>query len=200
MINLRELLEQMVQMNASDLHLTVGSPPVVRVDGKLQKLNMDMLSAEQTKKLAYSMLNEKQKLKFEQNWELDFSFGIENMSRFRCNIFMQRGNTAVALASDTRPLGALTLAEALDSSGLPGGAVNILTGLREELLPGIGSHMDVNAVLICSDDPAEQALVEREAAANLKRVVARPDAPLDDSPWHILDFQEIKTTWHPIGT
>ena len=97
MINLRELLEQMVQMNASDLHLTVGTPPVVRVDGKLQRLNQDMLTAEQTKKLAYSMLNEKQKLKFEQNWELDFSFGIENMSRFRCNIFMQRGNVAVAL-------------------------------------------------------------------------------------------------------
>ena len=97
MINLRELLEQMVQMNASDLHLTVGTPPVVRVDGKLQRLNMDMLTADQTKKLAYSMLNEKQKLKFEQNWELDFSFGIENMSRFRCNIFMQRGNVAVAL-------------------------------------------------------------------------------------------------------
>ena len=97
MINLRELLEQMVQMNASDLHLTVGTPPVVRVDGKLQRLNIDMLTADQTKKLAYSMLNEKQKLKFEQNWELDFSFGIENMSRFRCNIFMQRGNVAVAL-------------------------------------------------------------------------------------------------------
>ena len=97
MINLRELLEQMVQMNASDLHLTVGTPPVVRVDGKLQRLNQDMLTAEHTKKLAYSMLNEKQKLKFEQNWELDFSFGIENMSRFRCNIFMQRGNVAVAL-------------------------------------------------------------------------------------------------------
>lgn len=97
MTNLRELLEQMVQMNASDLHLTVGTPPVVRVDGKLQRLNQDMLTAEQTKKLAYSMLNEKQKLKFEQNWELDFSFGIENMSRFRCNIFMQRGNVAVAL-------------------------------------------------------------------------------------------------------
>jgi twitching motility protein PilT len=85
-------------MNASDLHLTVGSPPVVRVDGKLQRLqNHDFLTADVTKKLAYSMLNEKQKLKFEQNWELDFSFGIENMSRFRCNIFMQRGNVAVAL-------------------------------------------------------------------------------------------------------
>ncbi len=97
MISLRELLEQMVQMGASDLHLTVGSPPVVRVDGKLQRMPHDMLTAEVIKKVAYSMLNEKQKLKFEQNWELDFSFGIESMSRFRANMFMQRGNIAVAL-------------------------------------------------------------------------------------------------------
>jgi len=97
MINLRELLEQMVKAEASDLHLTVGSPPVIRVDGKLQKMDHDMLLADDIKKLAYSMLNEKQKMKFEQNWELDFSFGIEKMSRFRCNIFMQRGNVAVAL-------------------------------------------------------------------------------------------------------
>lgn len=97
MASLRELLEEMVKMNASDLHLTVGAPPVVRVDGKLQRLNYDMLNSEQTKKLAYSMLNEKQKMKFEQNWELDFSFGIEQMSRFRCNLFIQRGNVAVVL-------------------------------------------------------------------------------------------------------
>jgi twitching motility protein PilT len=97
MINLRELLEQMVKAGASDLHLTVGSPPVIRVDGKLQKMEFDLLVADEIKKLAYSMLNEKQKMKFEQNWELDFSFGIERMSRFRCNIFMQRGNVAVAL-------------------------------------------------------------------------------------------------------
>jgi len=97
MVSLRELLEQMVQMGASDLHLTAGSPPVVRVDGKLQRMPYDMLMSEEIKKIAYSMLNEKQKLKFEQNWELDFSFGIESMSRFRANIFMQRGNAAVAL-------------------------------------------------------------------------------------------------------
>ena len=97
MVSLRELLEQMVQMGASDLHLTAGSPPVVRVDGKLQRMPYDMLTNDETKKVAYSMLNEKQKLKFEQNWELDFSFGIESMSRFRANIFMQRGNAAVAL-------------------------------------------------------------------------------------------------------
>ncbi|RME30143.1 MAG: hypothetical protein D6800_02135, partial [Candidatus Zixiibacteriota bacterium] len=83
MVSLRELLEQMVQMGASDLHLTAGSPPVVRVDGRLQRLEYDPLTNDQTRKLAYSMLNEKQKLKFEQQWELDFSFGIEAMSRFR---------------------------------------------------------------------------------------------------------------------
>ena len=97
MINLRELLEQMVKADASDLHLTVGSPPVIRVDGKLQRMDFDVLIADEIKKLAYSMLNEKQKMKFEQTWELDFSFGIERMSRFRCNIYMQRGNVAVAL-------------------------------------------------------------------------------------------------------
>lgn len=97
MVSLRELLEQMVRVGASDLHLTAGSPPVIRVDGKLQRMPYDLLTSEETKKIAYSMLNEKQKLKFEQNWELDFSFGIESMSRFRANIFMQRGNAAVAL-------------------------------------------------------------------------------------------------------
>ncbi len=97
MASLREMLEEMVGMNASDLHLTVGSPPVIRVDGKLQRTKHDVLTSEHTKKLAYSMLNEKQKMKFEQNSELDFSFGIEQMSRFRCNLFMQRGNVAVVL-------------------------------------------------------------------------------------------------------
>lgn len=97
MVSLRELLEQMVQMGASDLHLTTGAPPVVRLDGKLVRLEYDNLTGEETRKIAYSMLNEKQKLKFEQNSELDFSFGIESMSRFRANMFMQRGNIAVAL-------------------------------------------------------------------------------------------------------
>ena len=97
MASLRELLEEMVKMDASDLHLTVGSPPVVRIDGKLQRLKHDLLTSDQIKKLAYAMVNEKQKLKFEQNSELDFSFGIESLSRFRCNMFMQRGNAAVAL-------------------------------------------------------------------------------------------------------
>jgi len=131
MVSLRELLEQMVRMGASDLHLTAGSPPVVRVDGKLQRMSYDMLTSEETKKIAYSMLNEKQKLKFEQNWELDFSFGIESMSRFRANIFMQRGNAAVALRQipyEIRSFDQLGLPKVIaDFARLPRGLV-LVTG------------------------------------------------------------------------
>ncbi len=97
MVTLRELLELMYQRKASDLHLTVGSPPQLRVDGHLTRTDMEPLTGEQTKKLAYSVMNEKQRKKFEENWELDLSFGIESLSRFRCNVFMQRGNVAVAI-------------------------------------------------------------------------------------------------------
>ncbi len=97
MSNLRELLELVVKRKASDLHLTVGSPPQLRVDGKLVKMEAENLEPEDTKKLAYSIMNEKQRQKFEEKSELDLSFGIEQLSRFRCNVFMQRGNVAVAI-------------------------------------------------------------------------------------------------------
>ena len=97
MVNLRDLLEMMMKKKASDLHITVGTPPQLRVDGKLQKLPMEPLTPEETKKLAYSIMSEKQRQKFEEKSELDLSFGIENLSRYRCNVFMQRGNVAVAI-------------------------------------------------------------------------------------------------------
>ena len=97
MITLRELLELMVKRNASDLHITTGSPPIIRIDGKLVKTEYDILTPELTKKLAYSIMNERQRQKFEENSELDLSFGVEQLSRFRCNVFMQRGNVAIAL-------------------------------------------------------------------------------------------------------
>lgn len=97
MITLRELLDIMVKRNASDLHITVGAPPILRVDGKLVKTEYDVLSPEQSKKIAYSVMNERQRKAFEENSELDLSFGVESLSRFRCNIFMQRGNVAMAL-------------------------------------------------------------------------------------------------------
>ena len=97
MITLRELLEEVCRRNASDLHLTVGTPPQLRIDGRLVRSDHDVLTQEATMKLAYSIMNEKQRKKFEEKNELDLSFGLENLSRFRCNVFMQRGNVAVAI-------------------------------------------------------------------------------------------------------
>lgn len=97
MATLYELLELMVKSNASDLHITTGSPPRIRVDGKLVPLNMPPLTASDTKELCYSILTDAQKHKFEENLELDLSFGIKGLSRFRANIFMQRGAVAAAI-------------------------------------------------------------------------------------------------------
>ncbi len=97
MVSLRELLELMSEKKASDLHLTVGSPPQLRIDGRLVRTDLEPLTGEMTKKLAYSIMNERQRKNFEEHYELDLSFGIENLSRFRCNVFMQRGNVAVAI-------------------------------------------------------------------------------------------------------
>ncbi len=108
------------------------------------------------------------------------------------------GNSAIVLAGENA-LTAITFAEVLSTSDVPAGVVNILTGKRAELIPEFAKHMDVNAVLLCSNDKDEKKLLDLESAENLKRVSRQKDAPLKESPYHILDFQEIKTTWHPIG-
>ena len=106
------------------------------------------------------------------------------------------GNAVVAVASEQRPLAAIELAEAIATSDLPGGVVNLLTGFRTELAPVLASHMDVNAIDIGGDDGAAADL-ERVAAENVKRVVhGRPDV---QSPWEIASFLELKTVWHPVG-
>jgi acyl-CoA reductase-like NAD-dependent aldehyde dehydrogenase len=106
------------------------------------------------------------------------------------------GNVVVAVASETRPLAAIELAEALATSDVPGGTVNLLTGRRGELAPWLASHMDVNAVDITGAD-GEAPDLERAAAENVKRVV-RGDAD-SQSPWDISSFLELKTVWHPVG-
>ncbi len=90
-ITLSELLKKMIEMGGSDLHITTNSPPRVRVHGRLRPLEMPPLSAADTKSLAYSVLTDAQKHRFEENLELDFSFGLKNLARFRGNVFNQRG-------------------------------------------------------------------------------------------------------------
>jgi twitching motility protein PilT len=91
MATLPELLKTTIEMEGSDLHLTTGTPPQVRVDGQLQRLAMGNLTATDTKQLVYSVLTDAQKKRFEETLELDFSFGLRDVARFRCNVFSQRG-------------------------------------------------------------------------------------------------------------
>jgi acyl-CoA reductase-like NAD-dependent aldehyde dehydrogenase len=114
------------------------------------------------------------------------------------------GNTAVVLAAEDRPLPAISLAEVLATSDLPGGVVNVLTGRVAETAPWLASHMDVNALdLTGVDDPQLAADLERTAADNLKRVIRPSAAPVD---WYadpglsrLTPFLETKTVWHPKG-
>jgi len=96
MPNMHQLLKVMIEKGASDLHLTAGTAPQLRIDGKLHPLSLPALSPEDTKQLCYSVLTDAQKHEFEEHNELDLSFGISKLSRFRGNVFVQRGNIAAA--------------------------------------------------------------------------------------------------------
>jgi twitching motility protein PilT len=93
---LPQLLKIMVDEGGTDLHITTNSAPLIRVHGLLKRIEHPALSPSETKQMIYSILNDNQKYKFEENWELDFSFGIKGLARFRANVFMQRGAVAGA--------------------------------------------------------------------------------------------------------
>jgi acyl-CoA reductase-like NAD-dependent aldehyde dehydrogenase len=112
------------------------------------------------------------------------------------------GNTCVVLASENRPLCAVTFAEVLNTSDLPGGIVNILTGSSSELHTHFSNHMDVNAVIYYRNNKAEIKTIKENASLNVKRVFIYNKVNIASekaqSPYFISDLQEIKTTWHPI--
>src|ERR1041384_5808008 len=93
-VPLHQLLKTMVERGGSDLHITTNSAPQIRIDGKLVPLDMPPLTAPETKQLSYSVRPDPQKPRFEENLELDISFGIKGLARFRANIFNQRGAVA----------------------------------------------------------------------------------------------------------
>ncbi|CAN5805910.1 aldehyde dehydrogenase family protein [soil metagenome] len=119
------------------------------------------------------------------------------------------GNASVVIASESRPLPAVTLSEVLATSDVPGGVVNLITGLRRELVGHLAGHMDVNALDAFGATPDESATLEEVSVENVKRYVRPPRAGLDrydwlgeraQSPYLIGEFVEIKTVWHPIGS
>ena len=116
------------------------------------------------------------------------------------------GNTAVVLTSESQPLPAITLGEVFENSDVPAGVINLISGLKSELVPWLASHMDVNAIDATGVDSEVMPGVQKAAAENVKRVVrfdadaiGWTDARLSQSPYAIYDFQEMKTVWHPMG-
>ncbi|MCH9695591.1 MAG: aldehyde dehydrogenase family protein [Gammaproteobacteria bacterium] len=114
------------------------------------------------------------------------------------------GNSCVILGSERKPLCAVSFAEVLHASDVPGGVVNVLTGFRSELTEYFASHMDVNAIVYCDGGKAVARTVQELAADNIKRVIERTRVDWTgteaENPYLIRDTQEVKTTWHPIGT
>ncbi|MEE8417896.1 MAG: type IV pilus twitching motility protein PilT [candidate division Zixibacteria bacterium] len=179
MVTLRELLELMVKKKSSDLHITVGAPPVIRIDGKLVKTDYDILTPEQSKKLAYSVMNERQRQKFEENSELDLSFGVEQLSRFRCNVFMQRGNVAMVLRQIphmVKTFGELGLPDIVPKlADLPRGLVLVTgpTGSGKSttlaaLIDKINSERNLHIITI--EDPIEYLHKHKNCLVNQREV------------------------------
>jgi len=112
------------------------------------------------------------------------------------------GNSCIVLASESKALCSVSFAEVVNSSDVPGGVINILTGNAEELIPHFSTHKDVNSMLYCGNDKKESKLIKENSTTNLKRIVVKKDIDWmkndNESPYFITKFTEVKTTWHPI--
>lgn len=107
-------------------------------------------------------------------------------------------NTAVVLASNKYPLSAISFAEVIACSDIPFGTVNIITGENDELMPHYAGHKDINAVYFCKNSKKDIKYIQENSISNLKRVIINNEKIKKNSPYKIYDFQEVKTTWHPI--
>lgn len=112
-VEISELLEKLVNQGGSDLHISSNLPPAIRVDGKLKRLDYPPLTAEDVENLLFPMLSNEQRRRLEQEWELDFSYGIEGLSRFRVNFYKDKGNYAAAFRTITSQV------PSFDKLGLP---------------------------------------------------------------------------------
>tara|TARA_B110000908_G_scaffold81077_1_gene97209 strand:+ start:4614 stop:5459 length:846 start_codon:yes stop_codon:yes gene_type:complete len=109
------------------------------------------------------------------------------------------GNSTLLVVPSKWATVAMELAEVIHTSDVPGGVVNILTGEISDMLPTLSGHMDVNAIALCSSDNELRKSVRELGAENVKRVIFHETSKGKLSPYPIMDFQEIKTTWHPVG-
>jgi len=179
MPTLPELLKTMVEMDGSDLHVTAGTPPQVRVHGRLQRLRLPELSPSDTKQLAYSVLTDAQKKRFEETRELDCSFGITGMARFRCNVFSQRGAVGAAyrlIPETIRSFGELHLPPVLATlADRPRGLVLVTGPTGSGKSTTIAAMLDkINAErhqhILTIEDPIEYIHAHKNCLVNQREV------------------------------
>ncbi len=185
MISLHQLLKLMIERGASDLHITTGTPPQIRIDGRLVPLDMPALAPADSKRICYSVLTDAQKHRFEEESELDLSFGVKDLSRFRANIFMQRG--AVAAAFRAIPIKILSF----EQLGLPSVAQHISNKPRGLVLvtgpTGSGKSTTLAALvdwinsnrrehIITIEDPIEYLHNHKGCLVNQREVKADTDS------------------------
>ncbi|MEL7367876.1 MAG: type IV pilus twitching motility protein PilT [Myxococcota bacterium] len=185
MANLHQLLKAMIEKGASDLHITTGAPPQLRIDGRLVPLKTPPLTPVETKQLCYSILTDAQKHLFEEENELDLSFGVKNLSRFRANVYMQRG--AVSGAFRTIPFKILTFSElglpssVSDLADKPRGLVLVTGPTGSGKSTTIASMIDkVNSErhqhLLTIEDPIEYLHPHKNCIVNQREVGADTDS------------------------
>ena len=155
MANMHQFLKAMIEKGASDLHITTGTAPQLRIDGKLHPLKIPPLSAPETKQLCYSVLTDAQKHRFEETNELDLSFSVQRLSRFRANIFVQRGNIAGAFRSIPFKI------KTFEDLNLPGALLDISDLRRGYVLVTGATGMGKSTTLAAMIDQVNQHRVSR---------------------------------------
>src|SRR5262249_30401667 len=180
-MNLPDLLKATLELGGSDLHLSMGSPPQVRVDGHLRRLELPDLTPDVTKALAYSVLTDAQKKKFEETWELDMAFGLRGVGRFRCNVFNQKGAVGAVfrlIPEKIRPLEELGLPPVLSElADRPRGLVLVTgpTGSGKSttlaaMIDRVNNSKPVHILTI--EDPIEYLHQHKKALVNQRELHA----------------------------
>jgi twitching motility protein PilT len=177
--NMEDLLKLMVEVGASDLHITVGVPPVFRIDGRITRTDFDVLRPEDTKRLVYEILTETQMERFEREKELDFSFELEGISRYRVNVFWQRGNVASvirAIPTKIKTIDELMLPKAVyDLCNLRRGLV-LVTGItgsgKSTTLAAMIDYINSTRAehIITIEDPIEFVHQHKKSIVNQREV------------------------------
>ncbi len=179
-MNLNDLLKFAIERNASDLHLKVGSHPVVRVDGELQPLTeFKRLMQEDTVAMAFSIMNARQKQRFKEEFEIDIAYSVPGLGRFRCNVFQQRGSVGLVLRvipARIKTLRELLLPKVLEKLCLERRGLILCTGTtgsgKSTTLAGIIDHINANRLehIITIEDPIEFLHRDKKSIVNQREV------------------------------